>query len=527
MKFQYKKILFATSVMLIFGASCKRQAFVDMNVDPAVVYDVTPSDQFLAATTTFQDDFEWYYDYYRRIMFWMQISTSQNGNPSNFTNDVSNFNTRFDKIFYGRVGPRLADIPHIIEKMSPDEQAKLVYQAKIANIFMVYYAWYTTDINGSMPYTEAFQARYGGTFTPKYDTQEELFNQFDTQLKDAINTLKTPQSVPQTSYGNYDQFYQGDVNKWIKAANALRLKIAMRWMKRDATKAKAIVTEVLADAANQMSSNADSWVLLAKSVYTSGGNYNSDNFRAPKATVDFMNENSDPRIRLFYTKNKDGKYVGSFASPDASQDPANAALYDVEDTLSNIQPRMFNASMNTGDGINFFPIITYADYCFMRAELAATGVTSDDAATWYNLGVINSIKFYDERAKAAKLEDYVPVSQAEIDAYLLKPDVLFNPAIALDQITSQSYINFYKNPNEAWALYKRTGMPNNSTVLSLEVLKSNGAVLKIPRRAPLGEPSPSDLNYQNQKSAYDAMKQDPGFGQDFNDAFGRVWWDKL
>lgn len=192
MKFQYKKILFATSVMLIFGASCKRQAFVDMNVDPAVVYDVTPSDQFLAATTTFQDDFEWYYDYYRRIMFWMQISTSQNGNPSNFTNDVSNFNTRFDKIFYGRVGPRLADIPHIIEKMSPDEQAKLVYQAKIANIFMVYYAWYTTDINGSMPYTEAFQARYGGTFTPKYDTQEELFNQFDTQLKDAINTLKTP-----------------------------------------------------------------------------------------------------------------------------------------------------------------------------------------------------------------------------------------------------------------------------------------------------------------------------------------------
>jgi hypothetical protein len=246
-----------------------------------------------------------------------------------------------------------------------------------------------------------------------------------------------------------------------------------------------------------------------------------------------MVANNDPRLRLYYSRNLDGDYVGSYTVPDEAA--ANSAFYDRGDSaVSNIQQRLFDASSpdangNVGDGTNFYPLITFADFCFMRAELAARGVTAEDPTALYTLGVTSSITFYDERAAAAKLFDYsqaTAVTQTEITDYLATPGITYNPAIGLDQIASQAYIDDYKNPNEAWALYKRTGMPNSTTVLALPELLSDGSVIDVPRRAPLGLPVTTDANYDNRKAAYDLMAQDPGFGTDPNDAFGRVWWDK-
>jgi len=513
--------------------SCKKSAFVEDNIDPNTLYSVRPEDQFLAATIGVEDDFEAYYDDYRRIMWWMQMSTDARGNRKNFTRDVSNFNTRYGKIFYGRVGPRLADIPQLISKMPADQQEAYLYEKSIAQIFLSYYAFYVSDINGSIPYTEAFQARYGGTLTPKYDTQSDLFATLDTQLKDAVAALKSTPSVPQKSYGINDQFFKGDVSKWIKTGNAARLRIAMRMIKVDVNRVKTIVNDVLASGADQMSSVEDSWVFVAPgNSFGGGGNFNPVGMRAPKPTLDFMVAKADPRLRLFYSRNLEGQYVGSYTNPDSVA--AHAAFYAKGDTaVSTINYRLFDATAQDVAGTapavvgnNFYPLITYADVCFMRAELAARGITNEDAAAWYNAGVTGSIKFYDVHAKDANVEGYAPVTDAEIAAYLAMPDIAYNPAKGLDQIASQAYINFYKNPNEAWALYKRTGLPNASSVLSLPVLTSDGAVNPIPRRAPLGLLDATSPNAENRKAAYDEMAQDPGFGQDPNDAFGRVWWDK-
>jgi hypothetical protein len=537
-KFKAMKKISRISVIaaITMGAlftSCKKDAFVEINVDPNTLYSVKPEDQFLAASIGLEDDFEAYYDDYRRIMWWMQMSTDSRGNRKNFTRDVSNFNQRYGKIFYGRVGPRLADIPQLISKKPADQQAAYVYEQNIAQILMAYYAFYVSDINGSIPYTEAFQARYGGTLTPKYDTQSELFATLDQQLKDAVAALKSTPSVPQKSLGNNDPFYRGDVSKWIKAGNATRLRIAMRMTKVDINRVKTIVTDVLSNPADQMTSDADSWVLVTPgNSFGGGGNWSPVGMRAPKPTMDFMVAKGDPRLRLFYSKNLEGEWVGSYTNPDSAA--AKAALYARGDTVfSTINYRLFDATAQDVDGTapgavgnNFYPLITYADVCFMRAELAARGLTNEDAATWYNAGIEGSMRFYDKHAKEANTEGYAPITDAEIAAYLAKPEIAFDPAKALDQIATQAYINFYKNPNEAWALYKRTGMPNASTVLKLPVLTSDGAVNTIPRRAPLGLPDLTSPNAENRKAAYDQMATDPGFGQDANDAFGRVWWDK-
>jgi hypothetical protein len=105
------------------------------------------------------------------------------------------------------------------------------------------------------------------------------------------------------------------------------------------------------------------------------------------------------------------------------------------------------------------------------------------------------------------------------------PAVKYDPAKGMDQIASQSFINFYREPNEAWALLKRTGMPNNSTTLKLEKLTYNGSELQIPRRAPRNLPPASDINFENINAAFSEMASNPGYGSGPADISGRVWWD--
>ena len=104
----------------------QKSAFVEANLSPTTIYTLTPQDQFFAAATGSQDDFEYYYDVYRDLNFWLQYSTNGGtaGNSLNFTNPSANFNYRYGKIFYERVGTRFSDALQIIDKMTDEEKAK-------------------------------------------------------------------------------------------------------------------------------------------------------------------------------------------------------------------------------------------------------------------------------------------------------------------------------------------------------------------------------------------------------------------
>jgi hypothetical protein len=373
-------------------------------------------------------------------------------------------------------------------------------------------------------------------------------------------TLETNQSTPQVSLGENDLYFQGDASKWSKAANALRLRIAFRLSKRDETAAKAIFADVLSDN-NQMASNADSWTFYASpalyDIYRSAGDWDISSFKAPRPTVNYMIKNSDPRIRDYYEKNnytqenldiaidsglyKPGtvassqRYVGAPISPVSAQkkykswfSPKTVSGTLILDTLSFLKRRLWNADYGGGTGIVTTPLINYADYCFMRAEIAAKGyvTTGGTAEDWYNKGVEASVQFWDDAANKAKTEDYTALTANETADYLNASDVKFNAAKALEQIAIQSYINFEKQPNEAWALYKRTGMPNSTTALANENIVIDGSVKAIPRRAAISLPASNDPNYANKQAAIEEMSQEPGFGSGPTDVFGRVWWDK-
>src|SRR4051794_29347499 len=212
-------VLVVTSAIL---GGCKKEAFVELNTNPNVLYTIKPEEQFLnTAIHAHGSDFEQYYDNFRRIMFWMQQSTANAGNGSVTLKTVGNFNTRYGN-FYPTLGSTLTDVQNLINKMAAPEKAKYDQIYAIADIPKIYYAFYVSDIVGSLAYTEAFQGRYGGSLTPKYESQQELFAMWDKRLKEVVSMLNAAPATTQVNLGKNDLYYHGNVALWAKAAAALR-----------------------------------------------------------------------------------------------------------------------------------------------------------------------------------------------------------------------------------------------------------------------------------------------------------------
>ena len=529
------KFLVLPLVLVVAATSCKKSAFVKDNINPGTIATVDPAAQFMYACTHFPNDNEYFYDFYRDIMPWLQYTTGGGGNAAGFEVPASShFNNRYNN-FYTNVGLALSDVPHLVEALDSPARPGRVYELAINSIFKAFYAWYVSDISGDIPYSQAFEARYGGTLTPVYDVQQGLFDSLDLQVKTAVATLETSQSATQVLYGATDLFYgssSNEVTAWIKAGNALRLKMATRLIKRNPSAVTTIAQEVFADA-NQMSSNADGWVLFVGPNFADWhGNYNATGFLASRSLVNFMNQYNDPREPAFYRRNSNGVYAGGTASPDSALTSHWQAIYTASDTpISFLQHRLWTPNYDEGDGLGlgtgegFYPVITYAEYCFIRADLAARGLTTDNASTWYTNGVTASIQFYDQQATAAKVANYVSVTPTQISNYLGLPGITFNAATATEQIACQAYIEFFKNPAEGWAWWKRTGYPNTTSIVAWEPLIDNGVAAPLARRAPLSPLPSSDANYANQLAAFQQMATDPNWGATPDNSSGRVWWD--
>ena len=556
-------LFYALAPAILFSA-CKREKFADINKDPDLVFanNLHPKNLFPnVALAMHTNDFEAYYDINRNIMFWnyhwVRLAGGGVSLPA-FTTPVSasSLPYRHDNLYSRETmgaGGAAVDMQHMIDIMSTTDKARFAHIRAITAIPKAFAAFYLSDVLGSIPYSEAFQARYTTppNLTPKYDTQEQLYTILDAELKASVAVLK--QALPnQELLGTYDLWYRGAPNEaqnWAMAANSLRMKIAMRMYKRKPAAARTIITEVLADNMGPINSRAASWVFKAGKNVANGGNWNTfGSLSGNKVLVDFMFKNADPRIRNMYRKTRvtqaqfaqlqaNGtipaseqyqEYRGRYISPDATLDNSKKFYFNTLPGInvmysSEIQTALWNAAI--AQGIVNFPVITYADVCFMRAELAARAVTTENAADWYNKGIEASARDYNEWGQEANVEGFAAVSAAEITSYINMADIKYDAAKGIEQVCVQQYINFYKNPNEAWALIKRTGYPSPTGVLlQAERFINAGNEVAMPRRWSIVLPPISDFNYQNARAAIAEMQADPNFGE-LTNIKGRVWWD--
>lgn len=548
-------------------ASCTK-GFEDLNQNPKVSPTTSPELLLTLPGKAIVDrDFDWFYDCYQYQMQWMQFGVPAPGSSIGRLFSPSNTND-FYSAFYKNIGPNLVDIDTIIARMPEATRNNFAEVGAIARIMKVYAAWRVSDANGSIPYSKAFGARYGGTFTPTYDTQDQLFDTWETELKKSITAI-TSKLPNQQSAANFDIYYNGKVANWAKAANVLRMKLAMRQLKRNAAKATAIIQDVMTNSAGLFAGNDEEWKFVsAANTFAKSGNWNMANtpLVASKNMIDYMVANKDPRLGLFFEKNGytkeafdslkaggvfdagatfvDQRYVGAPASPDKRKDAAYEGYFAVRnykmgfagkdsvsrkiDTVSYLQQRLFNAEAeNRTAGAYTQPILTYAEQCFMIAELAVRGIiTGQDAKTWYENGIKASVKAYDDMGRIADIQDYATVSESAVAAYLAQPNVQLtgNQATDLEKINIQMFLNHFKSPWEAWGSWKRTGIPKVGGILNYEPMVSAGATMTIPRRWALPQPTVVE-QVQNWRDAVTEMQKTGEYGADVNTFTGRVWWD--
>ncbi len=391
----------------------------------------------------------------------------------------------------------LEDFATIIAQTDPAQAPNLVAPALIMK------SWtfgIMTDIWGDIPYSEANQGT--GQLAPKYDPQQQIYAGLFADLE-AASTMITSGGGP--TYGAADLIYGGDMAKWRKFANSLRLRYGLRLSKVDPATAQAQVAAAVA--AGVFTSNADNALLRWPGDGTNDSPiYNTftvrddqhmsrtlvDTLKSLYISIDLVTGDTlfDPRLAVYadpvVSKLPDTVYIGV---PNGLQDDDAIAI-----GLANTSRIGSAYRQRTTPSI----LMTYAEVLFDEAEAALRGWISGDPATLYAQGIRASM-------------EYNGIPAALIDAYLASPRVAFDPARGLEQIALQRWIALFGEGTEAYAEYRRTGVPN---------LEPGPAAITIPhivaRRLtyPLQEQSLNNANLQ------EAIARQGGAT-----LTDRVWWD--
>lgn len=113
--------------------------------------------------------------------------------------------------------------------------------ASIAKILMANEMQYIVDFFGDAPFSEAFTRE--GNLTPKYDKGEDIYRNLVLMINDAVQTINN--GNPQFQVGTEDEIFSGDMTKWIKLANTIKLRLLLRQSKVTDPTVRAFVTAQL------------------------------------------------------------------------------------------------------------------------------------------------------------------------------------------------------------------------------------------------------------------------------------------
>lgn len=368
---------------------------------------------------------------------------------------------------YTDVVPQLQTIFENYDSSSPEYA--------IASIWWVFSFHRVTDYWGPIPYSSA---GVSGSTVP-YDAQDAIYEDFFDRLASATATLANAPSA--TAYGgSYDLIYEGDINKWIKFANTLRLRLAMRISAVDPDRAKTEAEAAVAGGVFTVSPDDDA--LIERSVKGGDGNGLSimqwNEFRMSASMESVLKGYDDPRMTEYYMPTE--------ASSDANAADPNVPLeyHGVRNGLTSSQ---MNATLNlpvnnSQQGPRWTPttlglaggvatpletpqnVMCTAEAYFLRAEGVLKG---------WNMGGGTAKSYYEEGIKNSFLQWGItddPTAYIEGTSLPVEPgDALNSPpmtnipvkwgaslAVQEEQIATQKWIALFPDGMEGWADYRRS-----------------------------------------------------------------------
>lgn len=388
---------------------------------------------------------------------WMGYWTSS-GNyvPSSIlnTNSFTNGSYQIFTQFYNNISNY-----HNLEKIAAADPS-LVYYQSIAKIMKAFNFQILVDTYNTVPYTEAFSAPE--ILTPKYDKGEVIYDDLIKQLDLAMAAIKSA-TASASNPGIADVVFKGDMTKWVKFANTLKLRIAIRqWTKLTAkqaalktavssTAANGYVDETFQVAVNPGYVNDDANDLKQSPFYVSyafnaagAASLPGDYYKANAYAINKLKTTNDPRLtRLYAPIPLDG--VTYFGNVYGSSSPNN------NPKTSGIGPGLLKSA--TQDAV----IMSSSEALFLQSEAAFSGILPGAAQALYEKGITASF-----------VALAVPSAATAATAYYAQPIVNVNWNASpnkVEAISNQKWtaLNGYGNI-EAYNEYRRTGFPSDVPV---------------------------------------------------------------
>lgn len=408
-------------------------------------------------------------------------------------------------------------LQEIIDNVSDPE---LVNKLSAARIMRVYNYHILTDQTGDIPYFEGAK----GILTPKYDTQQAIYNDMFKELEEAALAFD-PQKP---TFASADLFYGGDVVKWKKFAYSLMLRLGMRLTKVDPDLARSWVEKAIAGGV--ITTNAD----IARIQYADGslvsnrnpksndmlgGDFvnpqDPDNIEGSKYAETFINHlksTADPRLNIWSVV-----WTMRQGATSYSADTSTAIQKGMKNAAFNSRPADF-ATYSEPHPVNVLSyaapilVLTASEMHLLLAEAAIRGWYSGNAATEYGEAV---------RSAMGQLSLFGPsaiIPSDKIEGYLAANP--FNSAGTfeqqLEQISTQKWVSLFLDFYEVFSNWRRTGYP----ALTPTNYPGNVTGGQIFRRftVPITEDIRNQANFQESLTRQ-------GYQKD-NDILSRVWWDR-
>lgn len=352
-----------------------------------------------------------------------------------------------------------------------------------------------------------------------YDSQKDVYTNFFKTLDEAVAVFKANPGA--TAFAAHDQIYAGSADKWLKMANSLRLRLAVRIAYVEPalakTEAEKAVTAGVFTANSESAfvlSTANSINILSRITYI-------NEFRMSATMQSVLEGYNDPRVSEYFLPTVTGGGYKGLRNGLPAQLKSSA--------LNNQYSFVGTKWLSIGRTGTTTPnrVISASEVYFLRAEGALRGWNmGGNAQDLYNTGIRMSLT---ERTTA---------SGAQIDAYITSTstptaiaDQWNTPAMSdipvlyaaggsferrLEQIITQKWIALYPDGWEAWSERRRTGYPKGYPII-------NSLNSDIPVTGSMKRLMFSVNEYSTNAVATAAAVTLLG-GPDKNTT--RLWWDK-
>lgn len=438
-------------------------------------------------------------------------------------NSGKNFTTYFmneEKVSY-IFGFMVTDVftPWIqIKRNSQDEGAKNDEIYAMAQVIKIAALHRTTDMFGPIPYFKVGS----GSFEVPYDSQEAIYRSFFKELEEAVDVLTKYSEKSSKVLPTFDIVYEGDVDKWIRFANSLMLRLAIRVRYADEALAKEYAEKAVTHPKGLITSPEDApkmgkgaGLQMKNPLKTIRDEYNDTRMGATMYC--YLQGYSDPRGEVYFNK-----VSGTFKA--VRTGIPQSKLYEDFST----------PKVGEDDPLYWMKA---SEVLFLKAEGALAGFEmGGKAKDFYNDGIRMSFKENGVNGADTYLANYSskPVNYTDSKNSSLSAEapskitIRWNEANSaeeenMERIITQKYLAIFPNGQEAWTEWRRTGYPRQIVVADNETNANVSIGNGFNRGGVRRMPYPRTEYNQNAANVSDAVSK---YLNGTDDAATHVWWDK-